>query len=60
MEQNHQKIAKEPEEKTENHSTAVSNHQTEAWDGQLHIDPYTVQCILDANDIVDEWQNEQS
>jgi hypothetical protein len=59
MEENHQKIAEKPEEKNDPSSNATDD-RVEPWNGVLHIDPLTVQDILDANDVVEEWQNEQS
>lgn len=49
MDKKPQESVEKPEETT-----------VEPWTGELSIDPYTVQNILDANDVVEEWQNEQS
>ena len=59
MEENHQKIAEKPEEKNDPSNNATDD-RVEPWNGVLHIGPLTVQDILDANDVVEEWQNEQS
>jgi hypothetical protein len=59
MDKNHNNVTpKAPNQPNEPENQVTKDWET--WTGELSIDPYTVQNILDANDVVEEWQNEQS